>query len=149
MRQGMSYFNDAAGRTPVNYWTDPATGNVVEANMVELEEARGTPIFSTGREQFYNLAVSGGTQDLQYYISGSGTSNTGVTPDNYGHRYNAQLNLSAQPSSKLSINANAGFVMSRYRLPSMGNDGMLPALHRGSPETLNSPNRGFQTAPGP
>jgi TonB-linked SusC/RagA family outer membrane protein len=146
MRQGMSNFHNAAERIPVNYWTDPS-GTVVEANMVELEEARGTPIFGTGREQFFNLSVAGGTQDVQYFLAGSGTFNKGVTPDNDGSRYNAQLNLSAQPSSKLSINANTGIVMSRYRLPAMGNAGMLPALNRGSPSTLDEERRGWQTAP--
>ncbi len=146
MRQGMSYFNDAADRLQINYGYDPS-GNVISANMVELEEARGTPIFSTGHDQFYNLAVSGGSQRLQYFVSGSGTFNNGITPDNHGHRYNAQLNLSAQPNNTISFNANAGFVMSRYRLPEQGNDGVLPELQRGSPEALSEPHRGFYAVP--
>ncbi len=146
MRQGMSYFNDAADRIPVNYHVD-AAGNVTEANMVELEDARGTPIFGTGHDQFYNMSVAGGTSDLQYFVSGSGTFNQGVTDDNDGKRYNAQLNLSAQPATKLTIDANAGFVMSRYRLPMMGNAGVMPSLNRGSPSTLDEPRRGWQTAP--
>ncbi len=146
MRQGISYFNDAAERLDINYWVDPS-GNVVAANMVELEEDRGTPIFGTGHDQFYNLSVGGGTDVLQYYLSGSGTFNKGVTPDNSGHRYNAQMNLTAKPSGKLRINANTGIVVSRYRLPMQGNSGVLPSLQRGSPSTLDTPRRGWQTAP--
>ncbi len=146
MRQGASYFNDAADRLKSNFWTDPS-GQVVEANMVELEDARGTPIFRTGREQFYNMNVSGGTDALQYFLSGSGTFNDGVTPDNEGKKYNTQLNLSLAPSSKLQINANTGIVISRLRLPMQGNSGILPSLQRGSPSTLADPRRGWQTAP--
>ncbi len=146
MRQGASYFNDAADRLDVNYWTDPS-GTVHEANMVELEKARGTPIFGTGHDQFYNLSVTGGTDELQYYLSGSGTSNKGVTPDNHGRRYNARMNLSIAPDPKLRLTANTGVVVSRFRLPMMGNTGVLPSLQRGSPSTLNDARRGWQTAP--
>lgn len=146
MRQGMGYFNDAADRLEPNYWTNPS-GQVISANMVELEEQRGTPIFSTAHNQFYNLNVSGGTGDIQYFLAGSGTFDQGVTPDNEGHRINTRLNLSATPNSNLTINANTGIVVSRYRLPMMGNAGVLPSLQRGSPATLNDPRRGWQTAP--
>ncbi len=146
MRQGMSYFNDAAERFDLNYGYDPS-GNIISANLVELEDARGTPIFSTGHDQFYNLAVAGGSQRMQYFLSGSGTFNDGITPDNYGHRYNAQLNLSAQPNTTITLNANAGFVLSRYRLPLQRNLGVLPELQRGSPESLNEPHHGFYAIP--
>ena len=146
MRQGMGYFNDAADRLEPNYWTNPS-GQVVEANMVELEDQRGSPIFSTAHNQFYSLNVSGGTGDIQYFMSGSGTFDQGVTPDNEGHKINTRLNLSATPNSNLTINANTGIVVSRYRLPMMGNAGVLPSLQRGSPATLNDPRRGWQTAP--
>jgi len=146
MRQGMGYFNDAADRLEPNYGTGPS-GEIISANMVKLEEARGTPIFSTAHNQFYNLNVSGGTGDIQYYLSGSGTFDKGVTPDNEGHKINTRLNISASPRSDLTINANTGIVVSRYRLPKMGNDGVLPSLQRGKPETLGDPRRGWQLAP--
>jgi TonB-linked SusC/RagA family outer membrane protein len=146
VRQGMSYFNDAAGRLEENYWTNPS-GQVLSENLVELEEQRGTPIFSTGHDQFYNLSVTGGTDVLQYFISGSGTLNQGVTPDNSGSRYNGRMNLSAAPTPTIHLRMNSDLIVSRYRLPMMGNDGVLPSLQRGSPSTLNEPRRGWQTAP--
>ena len=146
MRQGMGYFNDAASRLDPNYWTSPS-GEVISANMVDREDARGTPIFETAHNQFYNLSVSGGTGDLQYYLSGSGTFDKGVTPDNEGHKFNTRLNLSASPNPDLKISANTGIIVSRYRLPMMGNAGVLPSLQRGSPATLDDPRRGWQTAP--
>ncbi|MFO8174660.1 MAG: SusC/RagA family TonB-linked outer membrane protein [Longimicrobiales bacterium] len=146
MRQGIGYFNDAADRLEQNYATT-SSGEVISANMVELEEARGTPIFSTAHNQFYNLSVSGGSGDIQYYLSGSGTFDQGVTPDNDGHKFNTSLNLSASPASNLTISTNTGIVVSRYRLPMMGNAGVLPSLQRGSPLTLNDARRGWQTAP--
>jgi TonB-linked SusC/RagA family outer membrane protein len=146
MRQGMSYFNDAADRLEENYGISPS-GQVLSVNLVEQEEQRGTPIFSTGHDQFYNLSVNGGTDVLQYFISGSGNLNQGVTPDNEGSRYNARMNLAVAASPKLRIRVNSDLVVSRFRLPMMGNDGVLPSLQRGSPNTLNDPQRGWQTAP--
>ncbi len=146
MRQGIGYFNDAADRINQNYWTNPS-GQVVEANMVELEDQRGTPIFSTAHNQFYHMNVTGGSGDLQYYLAGSGAFDDGVTPDNDGYKINTRLNLSASPTSNLKISANTGIVVSRYRLPMMGNSGVLPSLERGSPATLTEERRGWQTAP--
>jgi TonB-linked SusC/RagA family outer membrane protein len=146
MRQGLSYFNDAESRIEKNYWASP-TGQIMEANMVALERQRGTPIFSTGREQFYNLSVSGGSDALQYFLAGSGTLNKGVTPDNHGDRYNTQMNLTVSPTPNVKVSANTGIVISRLRLPRQGNAGVLPSLQRGSPSTLDSPRRGWQTAP--
>jgi len=146
MRQGLSYFNDAADRINKNYWTNPS-GQVIEANMVELEEQRGTPIFDTGREQFFNVNVTGGSDVLQYFLSGSGTFQDGITPDNEGTKYNTRLNVNIAPNPKLRISANSGIVISRLRLPMQGNSGVLPSLERGSPSTLNDERRGWHTAP--
>ena len=146
MRQGASYFNDASSRLEKNYWVNPA-GGVEEVNMVEHEKQLGNEIFGTGRDQFYNMSVSGGTDALQYFLSGSANLDDGVTPDNHGNRYNARMNVSMAPSSTILISANTGIVLSRYRLPMQGNDGVLPSLQRGSPSTLNQPRRGWQTAP--
>lgn len=146
MRQGASYFNDAATRLDKNYWVSPS-GAVEEENLVELEAARGTPIFSTGHDQFLNASLSGGTDAFQYFLAGSATTNKGVTPDNEGSRYNARMNVAISPNPSIKISANSGVVISRFRLPLQGNDGVLPSLQRGSPSTLNSPRRGWQTAP--
>lgn len=145
-RQGLGYFNDAESRLEPNYWTNPS-GEVIQANMVSLERERGTPIFSTAREQFYHMSVSGGTEQVRYYLSGSGTLNDGVTPDNETSRYNTRLNVSAVPSSTISVTASAGMTVNRMQLPRQGNNGVLPSLQRGSPSTLDSPRRGWQTAP--
>jgi TonB-linked SusC/RagA family outer membrane protein len=146
LRQGLSYFNDAASRLDENYGTN-SSGSVISVNMVEEEEQRGSPIFSTGHDQFFNMSVNGGTDVLQYYVSGSGNFNDGVTPDNAGHRYNARMNLGFAPAEKIRVRVNSDLVVSRFRLPMMGNEGVLPSLQRGSPSTLNDPRRGWQTAP--
>ena len=36
MRQGMSYFNNADDRVQINDWEDPATGDILSANLMEL-----------------------------------------------------------------------------------------------------------------
>lgn len=145
VRNGMSYFNDAADRIGDFYARDPS-GEIIRTNPVRLEKARGTPIFSTGREQFYNLSVTGGTDLLQYYLSGSATANDGVTKENTADKYNTQINLTISPSSKLRISTNTSVVINRLRLPD-GFNGIMPNLMWGSPASLNSPDRGFYFAP--
>ncbi|MCJ7627730.1 MAG: TonB-dependent receptor, partial [Longimicrobiales bacterium] len=145
MRQGLSYFNDAADRIG-DFYAEGPSGQIIQTNPVELEEARGTPIFSTGREQFYNLSVRGGTDAIQYYLSGSATLNEGITEENTSDKYNAQLNLNIAPSSKLRISTNTGIVINRLRFPD-GFNGIMTGVMWGSPSSVDSPNRGFYFAP--
>jgi TonB-dependent SusC/RagA subfamily outer membrane receptor len=144
MRQGMSSFANAADRIG-NFYADVG-GEIIETNPVEMEEARGTPIFDTGREQFYNLSVSGGTDDIQYYLAGGATINNGITKENTSDKYNAQINLTFAPSEKLRISTNSGVVINRLRLPD-GFNGIMPGLIWGSPSSVDSPDRGFYFAP--
>ena len=145
MRQGMGYFNDAAERIGDFYGVNPS-GQIIQTNPVALEEARGTPIFSNTREQFYNLSVSGGTDAIQYYLSGSMNFNDGATKENTSDKYNTQFNLTMSPSSKLRISTTTGLVFSRLRFPD-GFNGIMPGILWGSPSSVDTPNRGFFFAP--
>lgn len=146
LRQGINYFNNAEERIPDSYWRDPS-GEVVRANLVAREAAAGRPIFRTGRHQGYGLSVSGGTADLQYYLSGGADLNEGVTPDNESERYNGMLNLAISPSESLLLRANSRVLINRLQLPRQGVTGMFPSLLWGSPSSLEDPRRGFHLAP--
>jgi TonB-dependent SusC/RagA subfamily outer membrane receptor len=145
MRQGAGYFHDAADRIGDFYGEGPS-GEIIQHNPIRAEEARGTPIFSTAREQFYNLSVRGGTDAIQYYLSGSATLNDGVTDENTSDKYNAQFNLNIAPSSKLRISTSTGLVINRARFPD-GFNGIMAGVLWGTPSSLHTENRGFYFAP--
>lgn len=106
-RQGVNYFANKEDRMYTNYWTDP-DGNVHSLNLVESERERGTPIFEPGHLQRYNLSVGGGTQNLQYYLSGNYQNEEGVEPTNHLEQYGGRLNLHLDATDRLDVTGNLG-----------------------------------------
>jgi hypothetical protein len=68
--QGAQWFRDAEGRITTNYARNTA-GEIVPWNPIQQEKDRGTPVFSTGHTQSYHVALSGGRDQLTYYLSGT------------------------------------------------------------------------------
>ncbi|MDZ7779771.1 MAG: TonB-dependent receptor [Gemmatimonadota bacterium] len=147
-RQGANWLHDPAGKVPINWGINPSTGEPEGLNLVEREKERGNDIFSYGRIQDYSLSVSGGSETMRYFVSGSGQSEDGATPDSWQKRYNARANVSAQPAEVISIEASTGFSLNEVRVPGRGaGQSALRSLFLGSPEHLDTPRRGFWIAP--
>jgi TonB-linked SusC/RagA family outer membrane protein len=72
--------------------------------------------------QTYNLSVRGGSQDLQYFMSGSFQDDTGMMPLDERERYNAQANFSVSPIDDLQIQWSTGFTRQRLQLTPSGNN---------------------------
>lgn len=115
IEQGALTFRDAANRVPTNYYTD-GDGVIQSWNGVQQEEERGTPIFSTGHVQSYNLAVSGGQNTLNYYVSGTLDDTEGVEPNNYGRRFSGHANLGIAASDELDISTSIHLLRSSMHL---------------------------------
>ncbi|MGH7498297.1 MAG: SusC/RagA family TonB-linked outer membrane protein [Gemmatimonadales bacterium] len=148
IRQGTNWFMDAEGRIPINYWKNPATGEIVTENLVALEDARGTPIFRSGHTQDYNLNLSGGTEQLGYYTSLNYDRDEGVTKDNHSGRTSARARVTFKPTSTVQVDASTGFSLIDTRLPLLG--GLATSvsnIYYGSPSTLDTPLRGFWQMP--
>ena len=137
-----------------------------------LEESAKTPI-STGYRQQYGGSVSGGSEAVQYYISGefSGEAGTFKLPDaeksrlltsrgvtslpdnvirpNYDKQVNLRANLNSHPTEKVDVSAHVGYVSGNLRLPQNDNNvlGMLPSGYFGATDSLGASNWGF-FAPG-
>ena len=137
-----------------------------------LEDPAKTPV-STGYRQQYGGSVSGGSDLVQYYISGefegeAGTfklpaaeesrllTSRGVTslPDNvirpnYDKKTSLRANLTSHPTDKVDLQTSIGYVSGNLRLPQNDNNvlGMLPSGYFGSTDTLGNSNWGF-FAPG-
>jgi TonB-linked SusC/RagA family outer membrane protein len=137
-----------------------------------LEETAKTPI-STGYRQQYGGSVSGGSDVVQYYVSGDfeGEAGTFKLPDaentrlltargltkldasvlrpNYNKKVSLRANLSSHPTEKVDIQVSTGYVSGNLRLPQNDNNvlGMLPSGYFGTTDTLGVSNWGF-FAPG-
>ena len=96
---------------PIDMWlnrlnfTPIEKKNYLAGNTIDwLDE-----VFRTGLRQNYNVNVSGGAQDFQYYISSGYTDNQGVMEgDNYS-TFRAKTNLNFQATKFLKINADINY----------------------------------------
>ena len=111
-RIGSAWLRDPEGRFPTNYGRDTA-GNVVVLDLVERENARGTPIFSRGTTQAYHLGVSGGTEQLRYHLGGGYEASDGVERANQLRKHSARLNVTLVPTDRLTVQASLGHVGGR------------------------------------
>ncbi len=122
-RVGTNYLRNPEGRWPVNYAAVPVPGgpttarDTVSIDIMDLEKARGTPVFTNGLLQEYDLSASGGSNLFTFY-AGVGVEDTeGIEPTSTVERYSGRLNLSVVPSSKLNIALNMGYVNGTIHLP--------------------------------
>lgn len=122
VKQGANWFMNPEGRLPVNYWKDP-TGKIQSLNIVEREDARGTPIFQTGRLQNYVASISGGTGDMRFYVSAGKEDNEGAEPNNWRDQFNARTNLGLTPNEKVDISSSLGYIDSHTMLGCEGGCG--------------------------
>ena len=121
-RIGTNYLANPEGRWPVNYASVPVPGSTTERDtvsidIIELENARGTPVFTNGLLQEYDLSASGGS-NLFTYFAGVGLEDTeGIEPTSTVERYSGRLNLSVVPNATLNLGVNMGYVNGRTQLP--------------------------------
>ncbi|MGI9140990.1 MAG: SusC/RagA family TonB-linked outer membrane protein [Gemmatimonadaceae bacterium] len=122
-RLGTNYIRDPEGRWPVNYGTIPRPGgpagsrDTVSIDIIELENARGTPVFTNGPLREYDLSTSGGSSIFTYFV-GTGIEDTrGAEPSSTVKRYSGRMNLSIVPNAKFNTSMNLGYVNGNIRLP--------------------------------
>jgi TonB-linked SusC/RagA family outer membrane protein len=150
-RFGSTWLRDPEGRFPTSYGRDTAR-NVVVLDIVERENARGTPIFSRGASQAYHLGVSGGTEQLRYYLAGGYEGSDGVERANQLRKHSARLNVTLVPSDRLTLEASLGHVGGPTRLSPEGAGGSrVRATMNSNPGNLpggagDTTRRGFGTS---
>lgn len=148
VRQGVNWFMDAVGRFPTYYYKDPSTGDIITANLFQLEKARGTPVFQNGHNQEYQLEVRAGGSASSYYFSGAYANNQGITPVNGQQRFTGRANLGFSPRQSLNIQLNQGVVIDRTRLDhGAGGSNVLTEALWGGLSLLDTPTRGFLSRP--
>ena len=127
VEDGTIFFRDAEGRIATNYVRD-ANGNIVSWNGVASEKARGTPLFKTGQSRSYNAALSGGRDDLKYYVSSSYQNDLGIEPNNSLRQFGLHANLSSTIAPHTDFATSLNFVsMSSHLGDDSGASAMLGA----------------------
>ena len=121
---GAIYLRDAAGRLPTNVLPN-GTGGFDSWNGVTSERDSGRTLFSTGSSQLYNLALSGGGQTANYYLSGTWQNDKGVEPNNSSKQFSAHANVNVAAMPKLDIGTSLNFVRLNNHL---GVDGGVSAM---------------------
>lgn len=148
-RQGASWFSNPQGRLWTNYNINSANDTVHE-NYTQLEQtyrdSTGQPIFSTGYNRGYNLAVGGGTSAIRYHVSGGYDRNEGAESSNNDNAYNARANIGIYPNDKIDIQTNAGYVVNRTNLAvESGYGGTTWTTYYMDPATIGTPSLGFNS----
>jgi TonB-linked SusC/RagA family outer membrane protein len=143
--QGAQWFRDPEGRITTNYARNTA-GEIVPWNPIQQEKDRGTPVFSTGHTQSYHLALSGGREQLRYYLSGTFNDDEGIEPNNFGKTFSAHANVNAAASDKIDVGASLHFARSNVHLGADGGVSPLLGMSIGHPLVFPN-NRGFGFAP--
>ena len=159
-RLGTNYLRNPEGRWPVNYGTIPRPGgpagtrDTVSIDIIDLENARGTPVFQNGAVREVDLSASGGSNIFTYFAGAGIEDSEGIEPTSAVERYSGRLNLSVVPNAKFNVGMNLGYVNGRVQLPCEAGCGgrtlgtMWARVLNNVPLADGSPNprRGFNSA---
>jgi TonB-linked SusC/RagA family outer membrane protein len=146
VRMGTNWFSNPEGRIPKN--VDMVDGVMVKSDLVAQEIARGTPIFNNGFTQGYNLSITGGNQLAKYYVGAGYDYDKGVEQTNQQKRLTTNMNLTLTPSSKYDVQASLGIVKNDTKQAcEAGCGGIWWETLFSDPANVNSPSRGFNSAP--
>lgn len=122
-RFGTNYLQNPEGRWWVNYNSVPRKGgpagarDTVSIDIIDQENARGTPVFQNGAVREYDLSASGGSQLFTYFAAVGLEDSEGIEPTSTVERYSGRMNLQVVPSAKFNMGVSFGYVNGETRLP--------------------------------
>lgn len=124
-------FTDIKNRGWLNNGGDPnklpyatmtdSQGRIVSTNWVDL-------IFRTGISQNHNLNVQGGNDKGTYYLSGSYTTQEGITVDAKYDRFSFKGNGTYSLSKYVKVGFNSGYTYSKIHTADDSRGGSLSAM---------------------
>ena len=113
IQQGGVYFRNPEGRIATNFAPD-TTGAITAFNAIQSQEAKGRPVFTTGKTYDYDASVSGGFNIGNYFVSSNYQDEHGVEPNNWLTQYSAHANLNLTPDPKYAIGTSLNYVQGNY-----------------------------------
>jgi TonB-linked SusC/RagA family outer membrane protein len=122
VKQGATFFSNPEERLWLNYQIDtvagsPTQGQVLTLDIVEREASLGLPIWRTGHLQEYDLSVTGGSDQVRYYIGGGYERSEGADYANTVERRSSRANVQITPTQKATVGVSLGYVTGQTRLP--------------------------------
>ncbi len=88
-------------------------GEVSSFNILEIDrDVYGNEWFQTGHSQSYGADITGGTQQITYFVSADWDGDEGVVEYNWKNRMSGRANLTYTPSEKLELNFGLGAIRS-------------------------------------
>jgi len=118
IEQGVAYtlpFGVDASRRPPSEPAATASGATSDFMFFD-------PWLQTAHRQKYNLSVSGGTEDIQYFLSGSWVDNEGTLPNDAEEKVSIRGNLSFSPLEDLTVQWNTSYLHGDWNHTSVGNN---------------------------
>ena len=89
-------------------------GEVSSFNVLEIDrDVYGNEWFQTGHSQSYGADVTGGTQQITYFVSADWDRDEGVVQYNWKNRMSGRANLTYTPSDRLELNFGLGAIRSK------------------------------------
>jgi TonB-dependent SusC/RagA subfamily outer membrane receptor len=107
---GQSWLANPEGRYAPNFYYSQKDHVVKEFDVLRFNEARGfgSP-FSNGTPFSAGGSISGGTDNLRYFISADGNRDEGAVSYNYQNKYSARANLSySSTNDKFKVDFSMG-----------------------------------------
>jgi TonB-linked SusC/RagA family outer membrane protein len=121
-RLGTNYLQNPEGRWPVNYAAVLRPGSTtvrdtVPIDIIDRENARGTPVFESGPLREYDLSANGGSNLFTYFTAVGVEDSKGIEPSSSVKRYTGRLNLQVVPNAKFNMGLSVGYVNGNIHLP--------------------------------
>jgi TonB-linked SusC/RagA family outer membrane protein len=140
MDQGVTYMPDPAEMYP-DVWARQ-DDELVSMNIIqnEIDNGPGSP-FRSGHNQAYGLSVRGGTEGVQYYLSGDWNRAEGVVDYNWQNKLNMRSNLSFVLGDRADLQFN--LATARLRTQSSGFQPITTMIVWGTPLLRDTRTRGF------
>ena len=89
-------------------------GEVSSFNILQVDrDVYGNEWFQTGHAQSYGADVTGGSQQITYYVSADWDRDEGVVQYNWRNRMSGRANLTYTPSEKLELKFGLGAIRSK------------------------------------
>lgn len=143
-RQGVNQFANWQNRFPTNY--AKVNGTLASVNIGQVRGDSSIGLFRNGRINDNTLAVSGGSETIQYRVSGNIDKEDGVEPTNGQIQYGGRGNVHVIPSKTLDIAANGGYVRGTTNLScEAGCGGVMFSGTYATPATIGTPRAGFSS----
>lgn len=76
----------------------------------------------TAHGHTHNLSISGGSPDVNYFVSGRFEDSEGVMPDDHENRGSVRANISYEPISSLRMNFRSNYMVHDFEMSPAGNN---------------------------